>query len=185
MVANDEDGALEDDENAELAVDDTRDDAALVLSWSWMELGKSRRALHPCAENLSLLRILMLLLEISDGVMRGRLAMGFATTMALSTLFLRNASTDFIDNGVFVATNDGGGVKGAAGRFRGVMTPLVAAEIPKSNEGMSCGGFDKAMVCLDFLGRSRRSDVFILCWIFESLYEPTIAEGCVLHGSVI
>ncbi len=59
---------------------------------------------------------------------------------------------------------DGGVLKGAAGRFAiggGVIASLVAAAIPKSKEGMSCGGDDRAFIArLDFFGRSSCSGSF-------------------------
>ena len=95
--------------------------------------------------------------------MRGRLAIGFATTM-----FLWVVATELIDSGVFVTITDGGVIYGAAARVApggGVMASLEVAETPKSKEGMSGGGddkgFDSSMVRLAFLGRSKSSGSFI------------------------
>lgn len=64
---------------------------------------------------------------------------------------------------------DGGVLKGATGRFTmggGVMMSLPAAEIPESDEGISCGGddrgFDTFIVRLVFFGRSSCSGSFIV-----------------------
>ena len=88
--------------------------------------------------------------------MSGRLAMGFATKTR-PLLFLRRTSTELIESGEWAVMMDGGVVSGAGGRLGtggGVISSLVAAAIPKSNVGMSCGGddrgFDAVLVRLAF-----------------------------------
>ena len=79
--------------------------------------------------------------------MSGRLAMGFATKTR-PLLFLRRTSTELIESGEWAVMMDGGVVNGAGGRLGtggGVMASLVAAAIPKSNVGMSCGGDDRGL----------------------------------------
>ena len=89
------------------------------------------------------------------------MAMGFATTMPPSLLFLYRVSAEIIERGVWATIAGRGVLRGLLGRFAiggGVMASRDVTDIPKSKEGMSCGGDDKgfetAIVRLVFFGRS-------------------------------
>ncbi len=133
MEESNEGGIEDEKENAELSIDDNKEEEAtpflsMLLLLLRNELGNTRRGLHSNMDCFLFLGSLVPLPWRVEGVMRGRLAMGFATTR-----FLSGVPTEAIDSGVFVTMMESGVMNEALEAFApggGVIASLVVEETP-------------------------------------------------------
>ena len=136
IVEESNEGGIDDEkENAELSIDDNKEEEAtpflslMILLLLRNELGNSRRGLHSNMDGFWFLGSLVPLPCRVEGVIRGRLAIGFATT----TRFLSGVPTEAIDSGVFVTMMESGvmnGILEALAPGGGVMASRVVEETP-------------------------------------------------------
>ena len=135
IVEESNEGGIEDEkENAELSIDDNKEELAtpflslMILLLLRNELGNSRRGLHSSIDGFLFLGSLVLLPGRVEGVMRGRLAIGFATTR-----FFSGVPTEATDSGAFVTMMESGVMNEeleALASGGGVMASRVVEETP-------------------------------------------------------